>query len=157
MNKATQIGWYTLKEDEVFRNTYECAAWYEDVLVKAGKYPVYVYDLRIHQSDNPKYNRKIDGHVGSASVYMEGVVVSDEFGSLFCGVPISNYDNKKNAGKPSACSMRPYLYDVARSILCDAESPFELFPEYEARPIHDTYCCGKDKGKPFTTHGIYRL
>lgn len=151
MSKATQIGWYNLKEDRIFRNTYECAAWYEDVLVKAGKYPVVVYDFRVLTHDNPDFNSRIEGHIGTVSVHMSGTIVSDEFGARFYGVPVGDYDNTKNAGKPSRYSVMAYMYSVADSVLNDAESPFELFPEYEARAIH-----GELDGKPFTTHAIYK-
>lgn len=151
MSKATQIGWYTLKADKVFRNTYECAAWYEDVLVKAGKYPVLVYDLRVLKHENPEFNGKIEGHIGGTYTNMEGTVVSDEFGARFFGVPVGNYDNRRNAGKTTSHSMMFYMYEVADSVLNDPESCWELFPDYEARAIH-----GEWDGKPFTSHGIYK-
>ena len=147
----TQIGWYNLKEDKIFRNTYECAAWYEDVLVKAGKYPIFVYDLRVLKHDNLKFNNRIEGYIDGTYTTMDGTVVYDEFGARFFGVPIGDYDNTKNAGKHSNYRMMTYIYNVADSILNDPESPFELFPEYEARAIH-----GERDGKSFTTHAIYR-
>ena len=151
MSKATQIGWYNLKEDMIFRNTYECAAWYEDVLVKAGKYPVMVYDFRVLKRDNPDFNSRIDGHIGCTYTCMSGKITSDEFGARFCGVPVGDYDNSKNTGKPSYHSMMTYMYEVADSIINDPESPWELFAEYEARAIH-----GEWDGKPFITHAIYK-
>lgn len=151
MSKATQIGWYTLKADRVFRNTYECAAWYEDVLVKAGKYPVFVHDLRVLEHQDPKFNGKIEGHIGGTYTHLDGTVVSDEFGARFFGVPVGDYDNFKNTGKPSIHSMMVYMYEIADSVLNDPESPWELLPEYEARTIY-----GEWSGEPFTTHGIYR-
>ena len=149
--KATQIGWYDLKEDKVFRNTYECAAWYEEVLVKAGKYPALVYNFRVSKHDDPKYNGRIEGHIGAAYVRMDGTIVSDEFGARFCGVPVGDYDNYKNAGKPSSHSMMTYMYDVADSILNDSESPWELLPEFEAHEINFEY-----DGKNCTSYGIYK-
>ena len=147
----TQIGWYNLKKDRIFRNTYEYAAWYEDVLVKAGKYPVVVYDFRVLKHDSPDFNSRIEGHIGTVSVHMSGTIVSDEFGARFYGVPVGDYDNTKNAGKPSNHSMMAYMYSVAESVLKDSESPWELLPEYEARPIQ-----GEREGKPYTVYGIFR-
>lgn len=151
MSKATQIGWYTLKADRVFRNTYECAAWYEDVLVKAGKYPMFVYGFRVLEHQDPRFDRKIEGYIGGTYTHLDGTVVSDEFGARFFGVPVGNYDNSKNAGKPSSHSMMVYMYEVADSVLNDPESPWELFPEYVARAIQ-----GEWDGNPFTTHAIYK-
>lgn len=74
MSKATQIGWYNLKEDRIFRNTYECAAWYEDVFVKAGKYPVVVYDFRVLKHDNPDFNNRIEGHISGTYTCMNGTI-----------------------------------------------------------------------------------
>lgn len=149
MSEATQIGWYTLKEDEIFCNTFECAAWYEKVLVKAGRYPVMVYDFRIKRNDS-KYIRCIEGHIGGVYVHMEGTIVSDNFGGLYFGVPIGCYDTSKNAGKPSSHSTFAYMYSVADSILNDVESPWELFPAFEARKV-----CYEWNGNPYTTHSIY--
>lgn len=150
MNERIQIGWYTLKADKIFRNTYECAAWYEDVLVKAGKYPVFVYDFRVLDHQDPIFNGRIEGHIGGTYTHMDGTVVSDDFGARFFGVPVGSYDSTKNAGKPSGHSMMTYMYEVADSVLNDQESPWELLPDYEARAIH-----GEWDGKPYTTHGIY--
>lgn len=150
MKDSTQIGWYNLKEDRIFRNTYECAAWYEDVLVKAGKYPMVVYDYRVRKSNNPNYNNEIEGHIGSVYIQMNGTVFYDEFGARFCGVPVGGYDNTQNVGKPSSHNMQVYMYIVADSIINDNESPFELFPEYEAKVIQTKYF-----GISINTYGIY--
>ena len=145
---SKQIGWYHQKEDKVFYNTFECAAWYEEVLCKAGKYPVFVSEHKVIKHEDPEYNNKLGDHW--AYITLQGTILSDEFGARFCGMPIGGYDNKKNAGKESSHTLMPYLYDIAESVLEDPESPYELFPEYEAREIH-----GEWNGEPYTTHGIY--
>lgn len=140
-----------MKEDKIFRNTYECAAWYEDVLVKAGRYAVLVYSFRVLKYDNEKYNNMIEGHIGGTYTHMDGEIVSDEFGARYFGMPIGDYANSKNAGKPSSHSMMAYIHCVADSILNDLESPWELLPDYEAREIH-----GEWNGEQFTTYGLYK-
>lgn len=145
-----QIGWYNLKEDKMFTNTFECAAWYENVMVKAGRYPVEVYDYRIQKHDNPKYNNEVKGHIDGVYVHMDGTIVSDEFGARFFGVPVGNYDNYKNAGQKAQHSMMCYMHEVARSILEDTDSPWDLFPEYEAREIRFEY-----DGEEEVTYGIF--
>lgn len=152
MNKATQIGWFTLKEDKIFRNSFECAAWYEDVLVKAGRYPVLVYDLRVSKSDDPVLNGVIKGHIGMTYTHMDGTTVSDEFGARFCGVPIGSYDNRKNADKPSSHSMATYMHEMARSIVEDPETPWELLPEYKVRVSQMEW-----KGEPYTSRVICKV
>lgn len=152
MNK--QIGWFYLKEDTEFTNTYECAAWYENVLVKAGRYPMEVPDYRT--SDSPE-GKKVHGHIDMIGVKLPGVITSDEFGSRFCGVPVGGYDNHKNSGKESHHYYMQYLYAVADAILrpnnslySNAKWEYELLPEYEAKDIRFIY-----DGEEHMTHGIF--
>lgn len=142
-----QIGYFHLAQDTVFRNTFEFAAWYEDVNVKAGKYPIEVTDYR--ESARHEGN-EVDGYIGSAYVTMPGTIVSDYFASHYFGMPISDYDTQKNAGKKSMYRMHVYLYEMAHDML-DGSKEYELFPEYEAREIHFTY-----DGEKGTTYGLFR-
>lgn len=148
MNK--QIGWFILHEDTEFTNTYECAAWYENVLVKAGKYPMEVPDYRIR-------GKEVSGHIDMIGVYLPGIITSDEFGARFCGVPVGDYDNHKNKGKESSHYFRQYLYGVANAILHPENSlytsekyTYELLPEYEAKDISFEY-----EGEHLITYGIF--
>ena len=131
-----QIGWYHLKEDKVFHdNGYECAAWYENIAVKAGRYPITVTDYKVLHFDDEarkEFNGRIDGHIGSAYATFDGTIVSDYFGSMFCGVPVGTYDYAKNAGKPSRYHMHMYLYSLAEHVY-KGDVEYELFPEYEVR------------------------
>ena len=152
MNK--QIGWFILKEDTEFTNTYECAAWYENVLVKAGRYPMEVPRFKIIERD---CGRMVDGHIGMIGVSLPGTITSDEFGARFYGVPVGYYDNYKNKGKESSHYFRQYLYGVADAILHHDKSlytsnkyEYQLLPEYEARDINFEY-----NGERCTTHGIF--
>lgn len=138
-----QIGWFNLERDTVFRNEFEFAAWYEMVEVKAGKYPIEVID---YCEDS---RHEVDGHIGSAYITMPGIIVSDYFASHYYGVPISDYDTTKNAGKDSSHTMHTYLYAMANEIL-NGSTEYELFPEYEAREIRFTY-----DEQEHTTHGIF--
>lgn len=155
MAERTQIGWYTLKKDKVFCDRgYETASWYENILVKAGRYPVVCYDYRVLKDG------KVDSHIGECYTLFEGVIVNDYFGSEFCGVPIGTYDTKKNAGKPSHYSEFCYLYSLADYLLHgqeegykfpkDEDGEYELFPQYEARDIVFLY-----DNEYHTTHGIF--
>lgn len=139
-----QIGWFILDRDTIFRNEFEFAAWYENVMVKAGKYPVEVIDY----SESNRH--QVEGHISSAYITMPGTTVSDYFASHFCGVPISDYDTTKNAGAKSSHTAHTYLYAMASSIL-NGKPEYELLPEYEAREIRFTY-----DGEEHITHGIFR-
>lgn len=143
MNK--QIGWFILKEDtEYCDRGYECAAWYENILVKAGRYPI----------EAPKYREREDGrieaHVSSASIPLDGTITSDYFGTLYFGMPVGIYDEEKNKGKKSTYHMRPYLHSLAKHILSGCDE-YELLPEYEAREIKFDW-----DGEEHTTYGIFR-
>ena len=150
-----QIGWFILKEDKVFTNHYETAAWYEDVLVKAGQYPMKVPEYKTYETDN---GRKVSGHIDMIGVRLPGIITADDFQSLFYGVPVgAPYNTKQNAGKESSYYYRQYLYAIASRILNREESlyynpdiEFELLPEYEAREIHFEW-----DGEPHTTWGIF--
>lgn len=153
MNK--QIGWFILHEDTEFTNTYECAAWYENVLVKAGKYPMEVPEFYIKETDDGK---EVYGHIDMIGVLLPGIITSDEFGARFCGVPVGIYDNSQNKGKESTHYFRTRLYSVAdvilhpdRSIHRNKKWEYELFPEYEARDIYFEY-----DGEQHVTHGIFQ-
>lgn len=147
MNEKTQIGLFHLKEDKEFTNTFEFAAWYEKVLVPAGTYPMNVYGLKFNDRTE---GREVDGHIGGGYIDMEGTIVSDYFAAHYFGVPVSDYDEFKNAGKPSNYAYFAYMYEIADSILNDPDTPYELFPQYEAREIHFEY-----DGEQHTTHGIF--
>lgn len=139
------IGTYQLKEDKVFQNHYENAAWYEDVLVKAGAYPVEVYDYCVMDDG------EISGHCRGVYVDMPGTVVSDYFGSDHFGTPIGDYDTFQNAGNSSRHSLFSYMVFVAKSII-DGDSAYKLDKGFEARPIQfKNY-----KGEEVTTYGIFK-
>jgi len=144
-----QIGWYNLKEDKEFTNYFECAAWHENVLVKAGRYPVWVSDYKERETER---GIEISGRINQVSADLPGIVTSDEFGAIFCGMPISCYDSKKNAGKKSSHTVAAYMFSVAKSILDDSDTPWELFPEYEAREY--SFVSPLDGGE-IVTHGIF--
>ena len=153
-DNKTQIGWFHLKADKVFRNTFEFAAWYEDVLVPAGKYPIFVYGLNVRQSNDPMFNRRLSGKHDSNMTYtfMDGTITSDYFAAHYFGVPISDYDKYKNAGKPSSYHAMWYMYEIAASILNDPDTPYELLPQYEARAV--TFVSSIN-GHEITTHNLF--
>lgn len=149
---TVQIGWVIIEEDQVFHNaSFSTAAWWEDVLVKAGKYPAYVHDPEIWKN----------GRLWCHGVYatLPGTVVADYFASLYFGMPISDYDTKKNAGKQSRYTMHMYDYMFAEAILYEEERErwckghhFELLPEYEAREHTFT----TSDGREVKTGAIYK-
>ena len=148
-----QIGWFTLKEDKVFcNNGYECAAWYENILVPAGRYPINVLDYKVMHFDDDRrkhLNGRVDGHIGSAYITMNGTIVSDDFGSRFYGVPFGAYDIYQNKGKPSRYTAHIYLYALADSSLNNPDSPYELLPEFVAKEVFFEY-----DGEQHKTHEI---
>ena len=77
------IGTYVLETVEVFQELFECAAWYRNIEVQPGEYPI-----------------TTDGYW--IFVKLDGVIVSDNFQSLFAGMPIGDaYDREQNKGKPA--------------------------------------------------------
>ena len=143
-----QIGWIIQDKDEVVcNNSFECAAWYENIAIKAGRYPLKVLDAHIDDDG------RVRGHIGFAYYLIPGTIVSDNFQSLFCGMPIGkSYDGKQNAGKPTIYHSGTYMYNVAESIVED-RGEYELLPEFEARAIDFISCIDGEKCR---THGIFK-
>ena len=114
MREKKQIGWYILSEKSVFTNHGQYAAWFEDVEVEAGRYPMYMYDFSIDKDG------RLHGSVtGSVYADIPGVILEDYFGT-------------KNTGKDSWAHLSWYGYRVA-DLVSEGDPRFELLPEYEAR------------------------
>ena len=147
MMEPLQIGWHELKKDTVMHNNdFPTAAWYEDILVKAGRYPIVVYNAQ-HGEDGRLSSSSPNG----AYILYEGTIVDDNFQSLYYGMPISDYDGKKNAGKPSSYHPFYYMFMLASAVMSNPDE-FILLPEYEAR---DAEFVSTYDGKKYTTHDIY--
>jgi hypothetical protein len=76
MDNQLIVGVLTLREPTVFRNSYECARWYQDVEVPTGMYEVVGH-----------WDHTMDRLKGY-SVTLRGKVVGSDFTSLWCGMPI---------------------------------------------------------------------
>lgn len=147
MGKGTQIGWYNVKTDmDYINNGFECAAWFEKIHIKAGKYPIVVYAIDFDTEG------KMHSSIDSGYICYEGEIICDDFQSRFCGTPIGSYDGNQNKGKKTEASESVYLYSLAHSIL-EGSIMYELFPEYEAREINFTSIFD---GRQLTTWGIFK-
>ena len=96
------VGTYTVAAVEVLHNaSYECAAWYQDIEVQPGEYPVYAYIQ--------------EGRVKYFLVTLPGTVAASDFSSHFGGVRYgSNVD--KDKGQPGEYHIQIYDYLVFESI-----------------------------------------
>jgi hypothetical protein len=114
MSQSIECGTYRVAETIVKHYAgYECAAWWQDIEVAAGEYPVYAH---IEQ-----------GHVKRFVVTLPGVIVEDNFQSLFGGMPIGNsYDTKKNAGGAAHYHIQMHDYVVFDSIAHNPESSWQI-------------------------------
>jgi len=118
-----QIGWYYQRKEEVVCYAgYECAAWYENIKLTPGKYPMFADDDRVWK-----------GRIccRDVNIMVDGTVVSDDFGTRYFGMPIGEYDHTKNKGKPSRYDKGGYSYMVAENAYGNPD--YEIFPEYEIR------------------------
>ena len=137
MKEKMLIGYYTIPEDTEMENRgFECAAWYERIAVKAGKYPIMSSGYAYHERDRRYLPELADR---SISIEIPGTVVSDDFGARFCGVPVGGYDSAKNAGNPSRIFLSPYAHALAWDILKGRAKNVELLPRFEARRIEFDY------------------
>ena len=111
MPSNTPCGFYRLAETTVFHYAgYECAAWWQDIRVAPGDYPVTLYK---------------DASSSSLRFFVElpGTIVADNFQSLWGGVPIGDsYDNSQNAGKPGSYHISTVDYCLFAEMKAKGES-----------------------------------
>jgi len=72
-----RIGWFHVNEETVFTRYYEVAAWYTNIEVQPGWYPVY--------QEKPGADFFVE---------MPGVIVGSDFTSLFCGNRVGSKVNE---------------------------------------------------------------
>ena len=127
--KAIKVGWYTLHEKRVFRSTFECAAWYEDVEVQPGTYDVLAY---------PTWT-----NIGHALyVQAEGMVTGAYFGSLYGGRAIGpDRGGPERIGKIAKASIRlaPYCRAGEETFSIDPNVVEWDYSEVPARDGRDSY------------------
>src|SRR5690348_16915838 len=79
--KAT-LGVYHLPKSRITRQEFECAAWYRDILVPAGNYPITaILD-----------NNKVRDH--TLRVSFKGVITASNLSGYYCGVLIKSKINE---------------------------------------------------------------
>jgi hypothetical protein len=129
-------------EGMVRDNHFECAAWYEKILLRPGVYPL----AGVINSEG-----EIEGvHIHSGIWFkVPGVIQSDYFASRL-GSAIGSYDTKKHAGKPATWRGFVRTYDVAKGVL-EGLRGIRLRPGFEARRINFL----DHTGKACHTHGIF--
>jgi hypothetical protein len=114
MAQRIECGFYHLAETKVFHYAgYECAAWWQDVEVEAGDYPVFA----VIEEDTIRW----------FLVTLPGVVVADNFQALYCGTRIGKpYDEAQNAGKGAEYHIQSNDYPVFESMRKDTNSPWHI-------------------------------
>lgn len=164
MENTTVIGTFHLLKDRTFCDRgYACAAWYENIYVKAGDYPLYIHNYTERERDGGIRVGCWKG-VEMGYVALNGVTTDADFGARFCGVPVGGDNSDRYIGRESCYHWSSYLYSIADDVLHNngeyrewgEDEPYariELNPEYEAREIH--FISNYD-GKELTTHGIYK-
>lgn len=112
--QSEPCGHYSVVERTVFRDAgFETAAWWQEIAVEPGSYPVYVSVL--------------DGCLGWFTVKLPGVIVKDNFQDFFGGMPIGkSYDTHQNAGKHATYHVRARAYDVLAEVARNGSSAWTL-------------------------------
>ena len=113
MNKGTTVGHFIVKEDKVFTKRYEFAAWYKDIKVSAGRYPVKMI--------NPEEQWSHCAY----SVKLPGVVTKSDFSPHFGGVRTGDSVDK-HVGEEATYTIPWSPYNVAQK-----KYGIELLPEWE--------------------------
>lgn len=82
---ALPVGTITIDTATTYRQTYECAAWYQEVIVAPGTYPVVAYP----GSGNDRFHARLAGVKGGS-----------DFGTRLCGRPIGSDGMDEGRGDP---------------------------------------------------------
>jgi len=104
MSQSIPCGTFRVSEPTVYHYAgYECAAWWRDIRVEPGEYPV---EAQIEH-----------GRVKHFLARLQGTIVADNFQSLYCGVAIGkSYDEKQNEGKAVVYPICPSDYSVFQTL-----------------------------------------
>jgi hypothetical protein len=130
MQNRILCGTYRVSERTEYNDSsFECAAWWRTIIVEPGDYPVYGY---------------LHGGSMDFCARFEGVILEDNFQSLWGGLPVgNNYDQTQNAGKPAVYSITSYDYNVFASIhKAGDNSPWRI--DFSTIPFELSNCtdCG---------------
>lgn len=137
--KPVVIGTVTVPAGLTRDKSYECAAWYTKVALTPGTYPLTALIETYGQYSGVKPELIGTERIAWIVFTIPGVIVADNFQSLYCGTPIGKtYDQHQNAGKPSEWSAQLYGYQVAETLVNGSDSPngitYQLNDEWIARP-----------------------
>lgn len=140
---------YVAQEGDTGTNSFECAAWSEEIALTPGEHPI---EGEVECGSAPWGAGYLKYLVG---VHIPGSIVSDYFESLWCGMPVGKkrYDRDQNNGKPATYRFTTDLHFVARNIMEGKETNIKLRPGFEARAV--TFMSDYD-GKEHTYHGIFK-
>ncbi len=101
-----QIGVATLAEAKTQRRLLEVAAWFEDVTIPAGEYPI---TAGVEQRGKVIEN--------SVRIELAGTITASAFPSLFGGLPVGSGIVDANSGRPSEFVACPYASWLAKAIV----------------------------------------
>jgi len=98
------VGTLTLTQKHVQRVSYECAAWYRDVEIAPGAYPIYAFAYWID-----------GGHkIHQLSAICEGITVAGDFTPLFGGNPIAK--SRDVRGEPATATIALPTYGALSDV-----------------------------------------
>ena len=129
-----QMGVYVLTEPKVFRNNYECAAWYQDVEVPAGEYPMIgVFEAGVLQW---------------IVVGFTGTITGSDFTSFFGGNSFGKAKVDEDKGKEGRAGITARPYEVANEIAEHPNTAWRLnedwSTEYRSNITHKPIFAGQE-------------
>lgn len=107
------IGKLVLEKDQEFTKTYECAAWFKRVLVKAGAYDL----IGVYKKNEYSSWHNITGEFERVYAELPGLVTGSNFSSYFCGNMIGNGKFNEDVGKEDSYYWTTQAYSLAHTIL----------------------------------------
>jgi hypothetical protein len=126
MSAARQVGTLRIRTDKVFRQHSEYAAWWTDIRVPAGVYPI------LSRPENKEW-------VGAA---LPGVITDEANAPHLGGVAVGP-DRKDRAGKPATYHWSIRAYELAKIILEGNDPDLRLEKGVSAHRVEFTGFDGK--------------
>lgn len=125
-DRGRRVGTLRVPEARIFRRNSEFAAWWTDIRVTPGTYPL----LWTNQG------------YGWVSAALPGVVVDESNASHFGGVAMG-VSHRRNIGKPETYHWGIRDYELARTMLEGSDPNIKLDPGVKAERVEGTGSDGK--------------
>jgi hypothetical protein len=119
---SEQIGWLIVGENEKRTLRYEYAAWYKELILDVGRFPIYAIIVESKVVDT------------SLIASVEGTVLGDDFSPAWGGVAFASKRNEL-IGQRDTWFYRPYAHALAHGLISGDVKNVELLDGFKAKEV----------------------